>query len=463
MHNEIQKTKVASRKKRVAIDTSLKVITYFASFLSVFILGAILFFVFSEGTELLSWSLIVGDNSSEVITMASPEDTDYSDLSFTYDEELGEDEYFSSRLGIVFINTTPIDENTPIIQITYMDPDSPLGRDMIDKGRDIKTGTYEGAYFGSIGKLKFDPADLTNGSIVLYNSGVYDDPTYVEDGVIYINEMNIENGVTVYDNGTIAFDFNAGAEILAALFDHATAITLLEISSAGGGIRGSIIATIWLILITILIALPLGVATSLFLHELAPNNRFFDTMRAFIDILNGVPSIIFGLMGAAVFIPLTQLIFGESTIRGYSILAGGLTMAIVVLPVVIKATEAALDVVPVEYKQASLALGATVSQTTFKVMLPNALPGILSATLLSIGRVIGESAALIFVLGVSIMDEISILGPGTSLAVHIWSVTAFDNPNLELATTIAIIILVIVLIMNLTVKLITYRFVKRFK
>ncbi len=459
MHNK----RTSSKKKRVIIDSTLKTITYVASFLSVFILGAILFFVFSEGTQLLSWGLIVGDNSSEIITMESAANADYSELIFDAPETLGDGEYFSSRLGIVFKDTTPIDEDRHIVQISYMDEDSPLGSHMVDKGRDIPTGTYEGAYFESIGRLTFDPSDITDGSIVVYE-GAYEDPTYVDvDGTIYVNSTNRENGVQVSNTGVIAFDYNAGSEMLAALFDHATSITLLEISSAGGGIRGSIIATIWLVLLTIVIALPVGVATSLFLHELAPQNRLFNTMRAFIDILNGVPSIIFGLMGAAVFIPLTQFIFGEDTVRGYSILAGALTMAVVVLPVVIKSTEAALDVVPVEYKQASLALGATVSQTTFKVMLPNALPGILSATLLSIGRVIGESAALIFVLGVSIMDEISILGPGTSLAVHIWSVTAFDNPNLELATTIAIIILAIVLIMNLTVKLITYRFMKRFK
>ena len=104
---------------------------------------------------------------------------------------------------------------------------------------------------------------------------------------------------------------------------------------------------------------------------------------------------------------------------------------------------------PKSYKEASLALGANVTQTTFKVMLPNAAPGILSAALLGIGRIMGESAALIYAMGTVINDKVSLTGQSTSLAVHIWSVMDSDTPNLALASTIAIIILIVVLALNI--------------
>ena len=143
--------------------------------------------------------------------------------------------------------------------------------------------------------------------------------------------------------------------------------------------------------------------------------------------------------------------------------AGALTLVVIILPVVIKATESALSVVPKSYKEGSLALGATKTQTIFKIMLPNALPGILSGAILSVGRVIGESAALIFAMGTFIGDKISITGRSTSLAVHIWSVMGGEIPNVNLASTIAIIILIVVLALNMSVKVITNRFMNKYK
>ncbi len=415
--------KVKPKQSRKMIDGILKGITYVASLVSVVILTAIIIFVFARGASLLSWDLVTGDYVGEVITMKSPDGTDYKGLSFENPGDLEEGEYFSSRLGVVLMDTTPIDNpNHHIVQVTYLDPASPLANDMVDSGRDVVTGTFKGANFEAI-------------------------------------------LIVLEDDGTVTTaSYNDSAAYLTSLLDRTERINTFQIQSAGGGIRGSIIVTLWLVLLTIVIALPIGVFTALYLHELAPKNRFFDVLRSFIDVLNGVPSIIFGLMGAALFIPVTQAIFGSNNIDGGSLVSGALTLAVIVLPVVIKTTEAALDVVPQEYKEASLALGANVTQTTFKVMLPNALPGILSATLLAIGRIIGESAALIFAIGTAIKDEINIFGNGTSLAVHIWTAMSFgETPNVELASSIAIIILIVVLVMNLSVKLITYRFMKRFQ
>lgn len=178
-----------------------------------------------------------------------------------------------------------------------------------------------------------------------------------------------------------------------------------------------------------------------------------------IEVLTGVPSIIYGLMGLAVFVPLTVK-YTDAT--SANILSGSLTLAVILLPVIIRSTEESLKVVPDDFRNASLALGANHTQTTFNVVLPSALPGILTGTILAIGRIIGESAALIFAIGTAIKDDISIFGKSTTLSVHIWSLMKDEPANIELASTISLIILIIVLILNISVKLISKRFIKEF-
>ena len=179
-------------------------------------------------------------------------------------------------------------------------------------------------------------------------------------------------------------------------------------------------------------------------------------LRSGIETLTGVPSIVFGLMGVTVLFPVTQ-VFGATTT---SILLGGLTMAIILLPTIIRSTEEALLVVPQHLRDASLSVGANQSQTIFKIVLPCAVPGILTGVLLGIGRVIGESAALIYTMGTFINDSPTLLSQGTSLAVQIWSIMSGEQPNYELACAISIIILVFVLILNFAVKVISKRFSK---
>ena len=160
--------------------------------------------------------------------------------------------------------------------------------------------------------------------------------------------------------------------------------------------------------------------------------------------------------GVTVLFPVTQL-FGATTT---SILLGGLTMSIILLPTIIRSTEEALLVVPQHLRDASLSVGANQSQTIFKIVLPCAVPGILTGVLLGIGRVIGESAALIYTMGTFINDSPTLLSQGTSLAVQIWSIMSGEQPNYELACAISIIILFFVLILNFAVKIISKRFSK---
>ena len=130
-------------------------------------------------------------------------------------------------------------------------------------------------------------------------------------------------------------------------------------------------------------------------------------------------------------------------------------MTIVLLPTIIKTTSESLRIIPIHYTMASLSLGASKTQTIFKIILPNAIPGILTAVLLSIGRIIGESAALIFFMGTSISDDVGLLKQSTSLSLHIWSITSGENPNYETACSISIIILVVVFFLSVLVKIIS--------
>ena len=229
------------------------------------------------------------------------------------------------------------------------------------------------------------------------------------------------------------------------------------IQTQGGGILGSLIATLILIGISLLISLPIGIMTAIYLNEYAKFNRFTPFIRSSIELLTGVPSIVYGLMGILVLFPITALVGANGT----SILLGGLTLSIILLPTIIRTTEESLKVVPDSFREASHSLGANQSQTIFKIILPSALPGILTATILSIGRIIGESAALIYTMGTYISDKPEILKGATSLAVQIWSIMNGDQPNFALASAISIVILVMVLIMNIGVKVLTRAKVKQ--
>ena len=206
----------------------------------------------------------------------------------------------------------------------------------------------------------------------------------------------------------------------------------------------------YLILISLALALPLGIAAAIYLQEYAKKNLVNRLIRQGIETLTGVPSIVYGLMGVTVLFPITT-IFGAT---GTSILLGGLTMAIILLPTIIKSVEEALIVVPQSLQDASLSLGATKAQTILKVVLPCCINGILTGVLLSIGRVIGESAALIYTMGTFISDNPTINGSATSLSLMIWSFMSSEQPNFELACAISIIILAIVLVLNIIVKII---------
>ncbi|MGN0807053.1 MAG: phosphate ABC transporter permease PstA [Candidatus Coproplasma sp.] len=210
----------------------------------------------------------------------------------------------------------------------------------------------------------------------------------------------------------------------------------------------SLLATLEIIFFTLIIALPLGIGAAIYLNEYAkPDSKIVKVIRTFIDTLSGVPSIVFGLFGNILFVKL----FG-----GLSVLAGSFTMILVVLPTIIRSTEESLRAVPVTLREASLGLGASKIRTIIKIVLPSAFPGIATACILSIGRIIGESAALIYTMGTTLVFSGDPSAPGCSLSVLLYY-CANEGLYKPQAYMLAVILLIVSLALNLTVYFIQRR------
>lgn len=211
--------------------------------------------------------------------------------------------------------------------------------------------------------------------------------------------------------------------------------------SGGGGILPMIVTTIYTIVISLLIATPIGILAAVYLQEYAKQGRLIRIIRFATESLTGIPSIIYGLFGAVFFVTVLKM--------GMSIIAASLTLTIIVLPVIIRTTEEALKTVPLTYREGSLALGTTKLQTLYKVILPSAMPGILSGIILSIGRIVGESAAIFLTAGtVAAMPE-NIFSSARTLTVHSFLVTQ-ESGDIELAAAVGIVLIVIILVLNLS-------------
>lgn len=203
----------------------------------------------------------------------------------------------------------------------------------------------------------------------------------------------------------------------------------------------ALVSTLWAVVLSLAVAVPVGILTAIWLQEYAPRGGVaVRLIRGAIDLLAGVPSIVYGLFGMIAFVPL----FGGSG----SILAGSLTVAMMLLPVVVRSTEESLRAVPDALREGSLALGAGKVRTVFRVVLPSALPGILSAVILSMGRVIGESAPLLYTMG-SVIKAVprSVFDSGATLAVALWQLSG-EGWYLDEAYATAVILVVLVLVLN---------------
>ena len=206
----------------------------------------------------------------------------------------------------------------------------------------------------------------------------------------------------------------------------------------------SVVATVEMIVISLLIAVPVGVFCAIYLSEYAKRgNKAVKVIRLAVDTLAGIPSIVYGLFGMIVFV----YAFGFKA----SILSGICTISIMILPVIISSSEEAIKAVPDMYREGSLALGATRLRTVFKVVLPSAMPGILSGIILAIGRIVGESAASIFTTGTNVLKDptLNLLASQRTLAIHMYMLANEGLPHSrDMAFATGSILILIVFLVN---------------
>lgn len=215
------------------------------------------------------------------------------------------------------------------------------------------------------------------------------------------------------------------------------------------GILPNILNTVYIILITLIIVLPLGVGAAIYLNEYAKSKRLVRVIELATETLSGIPSIIYGLVGMLIFVQFCSL--------GTSLIAGALTLVIMTLPTIIRTTQESLKTIPNSYREGSLALGAGKWHMIRTVVLPSAVDGIVTGCILSVGRIIGESAALLFTAGMAnnlfyIFESFFPEKAGSTLTVALY-MYAKERGEFEIAFTIALILMLLTFIINLSAKL----------
>lgn len=205
------------------------------------------------------------------------------------------------------------------------------------------------------------------------------------------------------------------------------------------GIMPMIVNTLILIGLTLVISVPIGIFAAIYLVEYAKPGKLVTIIRFTTETLAGIPSIVYGLFGLIFFVSFLSL--------DWSMLSGALTLSIMVLPVIIRTSEESLKTVPMEYKEGSLALGATKLRTIFKIILPSAISGILAAVILSIGRIVGETAALLFTSGIVPKIAQTVFNSGRTLSLHLYLLVT-EGISTDEAYGTAFVLLIIIIIIN---------------
>ncbi|MDY2812857.1 MAG: phosphate ABC transporter permease PstA [Dorea sp.] len=214
----------------------------------------------------------------------------------------------------------------------------------------------------------------------------------------------------------------------------------LHYTSENASLMPALINTIIMTLLSLLIAVPFGIFSAIFLVEYAGRgNKFVGIIRLTTETLSGIPSIVYGLFG--------MLFFVTTCGWGFSLLAGAFTLAIMILPLIMRTTEEALKSVPDSYREGSFGLGAGKLRTVFKIVLPSAVPGILAGVILAIGRIVGETAALIYTAGSVASVPKNVMGSGRTLAVHMY-LLASEGLYMDQAYATAVVLLVLVVGIN---------------
>ena len=214
----------------------------------------------------------------------------------------------------------------------------------------------------------------------------------------------------------------------------------LKYTSENGSLFPALINTIIMTALSLIIAVPFGIFSAIFLVEYAKRgNKFINVIRITTETLSGIPSIVYGLFG---------MLFFVTTLKwGYSLLAGAFTLSIMILPLIMRTTEEALKAVPDSYREGSFGLGAGKLRTVFRIVLPSAVPGILAGVILAVGRIVGETAALIYTAGTVADIPDGVMGSGRTLAVHMYSMSR-EGIHMDQAYATAVVLLVLVIGIN---------------
>ena len=220
-----------------------------------------------------------------------------------------------------------------------------------------------------------------------------------------------------------------------------------------GGIFSTIAGTILLVLLSIVLATPLGVGTAIFLTEYTKESVFTKIIRFGVESLAGIPSILYGLFGFIFFVVKLKM--------GWSVLSGVLTITIMILPTIIRTSEEAIKAVPRNLRIVSYSLSATRWETVKKVVLPSAIPGILTGIMLSVGRAVGETAAVIFTMGSSLRLPTSLMDSGRTMAVHFY-ILAREGISMEKAYATALILVLSILSINILAYYTMHRVISKY-
>ena len=272
-----------------------------------------------------------------------------------------------------------------------------------------------------------------------------------------INKQSFSERLKAYQRNPFSF-FLAALVVLSAVITLAVLASLLlyilakgipnlnpelfqwEYNTTNVSMMPAIINTLTITVMTLLIAVPAGIFSAIYLVEYAKRgNKFVSVVRMTTETLSGIPSIVFGLFG--------YLFFNIYLGWGYSILGGALTLAIMVLPLIMRTTETALLSVPDAYREGSFGLGAGKLRTVFRVVLPSAVPGILAGVILAVGRIVGETAALLYPAGTAAEVADGFFSSGRTLAVHMYALLN-EGLYMEQAYATAVVLLVLVVGIN---------------
>ena len=211
-------------------------------------------------------------------------------------------------------------------------------------------------------------------------------------------------------------------------------------TSDNASLMPALINTLIMTALSLLIAVPLGIFSAIYLVEYAKRgNKFVEIIRLTTETLQGIPSIVYGLFGMLFFVTFCHW--------GFSILAGAFTLSIMVLPLIMRSTEEALKSVPDSYREGSFGLGAGKLRTVFRIVLPSAVPGILAGVILAVGRIVGETAALIYTAGTLAKMPKNVMSSGRTLAVHMYNL-ASEGLYMDQAYATAVILLALVVVIN---------------